>query len=63
MARVRVSDAALSSSSEPAPGSVDDPTENPAHYLRLLDELHDHGVLNDDEYTGSRTRFLERLRD
>src|SRR5436190_4098115 len=48
---------------EPAPGSVDDPTENPAHYLRLLDELHDHGVLNDDEYTGSRTRFLERLRD
>jgi uncharacterized membrane protein YeaQ/YmgE (transglycosylase-associated protein family) len=44
-------------------GEVPDPTENPAHYLRLLDELHDDGVLNDDEYDASRTRFLERLRD
>ena|SRR5437764_9903290 len=40
----------------------DDPTENPAHYLGLLDELHDHGVLTEEEYTASRTRFLERLR-
>jgi uncharacterized membrane protein YeaQ/YmgE (transglycosylase-associated protein family) len=40
----------------------DDPTENPAHYLRLLDELHDNGVLDDDEYQASRTRLLERLR-
>src|SRR5437764_3851706 len=29
-----------------APVSVaDDPTENPAHYLQLLEELHDSGVL------------------
>jgi uncharacterized membrane protein YeaQ/YmgE (transglycosylase-associated protein family) len=40
----------------------DDPTENPAHYLGLLDELHDHGILSEEEYTASRTRFLERLR-
>ena len=39
----------------PAPAAAtaagDDPTENPAHYLRLLEELHDNGVLTDDEYT------------
>ena len=47
----------------PAPESdVDDPTENPAHYLRLLDELHDNGVLGADEYEAARTRLLERLR-
>jgi uncharacterized membrane protein YeaQ/YmgE (transglycosylase-associated protein family) len=40
----------------------DDPTENPAHYLGLLEELHDNGVLNDDEYDDSRRRLLERLR-
>ena len=40
----------------------EDPTENPAHFLQLLDELHDTGVLSDDEYTASRTRLLERLR-
>ena len=45
---------------EPVPG--EDPTENPAHYLRLLDELHDSGVLADEEYTTARTRLLERLR-
>jgi uncharacterized membrane protein YeaQ/YmgE (transglycosylase-associated protein family) len=39
-----------------------DPTENPAHYLMLLEELHDSGVLGDDEYTAARTRLLERLR-
>ena len=40
----------------------DDPTENPAHYLRLLDQLHDNGVLEADEYQTARTRLLERLR-
>ncbi len=39
-----------------------DPTENPAHYLGLLEELHDSGVLGDDEYTSARMRLLERLR-
>jgi len=43
-------------------GSGDDPTDNPAHYLGLLEELHDSGVLDDDEYTASRTRLLESLR-
>jgi uncharacterized membrane protein YeaQ/YmgE (transglycosylase-associated protein family) len=38
------------------------PTENPAHYLGLLEELHDSGVLDDAEYTASRTRLLESLR-
>ena len=40
----------------------DDPVENPAHYLTLLDELHDSGVLSEEEYTAARTRLLERLR-
>jgi uncharacterized membrane protein YeaQ/YmgE (transglycosylase-associated protein family) len=40
----------------------DHPTENPAHYLQLLEELHDNGVLSDDEYNASRTRLLESLR-
>ena len=40
----------------------DDPTENPAHYLGLLEELHDSGVLSDDEYTAAKTRLLESLR-
>jgi uncharacterized membrane protein YeaQ/YmgE (transglycosylase-associated protein family) len=39
-----------------------DPTDNPAHYLGLLEELHDTGVLDDDEYTAARTRLLESLR-
>jgi uncharacterized membrane protein YeaQ/YmgE (transglycosylase-associated protein family) len=42
--------------------SDDHPTDNPAHYLGLLEELHDSGVLDDDEYTASRTRLLESLR-
>ena len=42
--------------------AADDPTENPAHYLGLLEELHDSGVLNDEEYNEARTRLLERLR-
>jgi uncharacterized membrane protein YeaQ/YmgE (transglycosylase-associated protein family) len=49
-----------------APGravaDVGAPTENPAHYLGLLEELHDSGVLDDAEYTASRTRLLESLR-
>jgi uncharacterized membrane protein YeaQ/YmgE (transglycosylase-associated protein family) len=39
-----------------------EPTENPAHYLGLLEELHDTGVLEDDEYTAARMRLLESLR-
>ncbi len=39
-----------------------EPTENPAHYLGLLEELHDSGVLDDSEYDGARTRLLEKLR-
>ena len=42
--------------------SGDDPTENPAHYLGLLEELHDSGVLEDGEYEAARTRLLEKLR-
>jgi uncharacterized membrane protein YeaQ/YmgE (transglycosylase-associated protein family) len=38
------------------------PTDNPAHYLGLLEELHDSGVLNDEEYGAARTRLLESLR-
>ena len=40
----------------------DEPTDNPAHYLGLLEELHDSGVLDDDEYTGAKARLLESLR-
>ena len=40
----------------------DAPTENPAHYLQLLEELHDNGVLSDEEYAASRMRLLESLR-
>jgi uncharacterized membrane protein YeaQ/YmgE (transglycosylase-associated protein family) len=42
--------------------SSDAPTDNPAHYLGLLEELHDNGVLDDDEYNESRLRLLESLR-
>jgi uncharacterized membrane protein YeaQ/YmgE (transglycosylase-associated protein family) len=38
------------------------PTENPAHYLGLLEELHDSGVLDEVEYSAARTRLLESLR-
>jgi uncharacterized membrane protein YeaQ/YmgE (transglycosylase-associated protein family) len=52
---------------QPAPGAPaaeqEDPTENPAHFIRLLDELHDAGVLDDDEYAGARSRLIERLRN
>jgi uncharacterized membrane protein YeaQ/YmgE (transglycosylase-associated protein family) len=49
----------------PAPSAHDhpgEPTENPAHYLGLLEELHDSGVLDDAEYDGARMRLLEKLR-
>ena len=46
----------------PAHAAAGEPTENPAHYLGLLEELHDSGVLDDDEYNDARTRLLERLR-
>ncbi len=39
-----------------------EPTENPAHYLGLLEELHDSGVLDDSEYDDARLRLLEKLR-
>ena len=39
-----------------------EPTDNPAHYLGLLEELHDSGVLDDAEYDGARLRLLEKLR-
>ena len=45
-----------------ARGHGDDPTQNPAHYLGLLEELHDSGVLDDSEYDAARARLLERLR-
>lgn len=50
---------------QPAAGharSDDGPTDNPAYFLGLLEELHDTGVLEDDEYTAARTRLLESLR-
>jgi hypothetical protein len=43
-------------------GVGEDPLENPAHFIRLLDELHDAGVLDQDEYAAARTRLLEKLR-
>ena len=46
----------------PRAASGENPTENPAHFIRMLDELHDAGVLDEDEYGAARTRLLERLR-
>lgn len=46
----------------PPAAGTEKPTENPAHFIRLLDELHDAGVLNDEEYGAARTRLLESLR-
>jgi uncharacterized membrane protein YeaQ/YmgE (transglycosylase-associated protein family) len=42
--------------------TAEDPTENPAHFLGRLAELHDAGVLTDDEFEAARLRLLERLR-
>lgn len=47
----------------PTSAKQEEPTDNPAHFIRLLDELHDAGVLEDDEYDIARTRLLERLRN
>jgi len=49
-------------SASTAPAQAEDPEENPAHFIRMLDELHDAGVLDDDEYDAARTRLIERLR-
>jgi hypothetical protein len=49
-------------SAPPSSAPHEEPTENPAHFIRLLDELHDAGVLDDEEYGAARTRLLERLR-
>jgi uncharacterized membrane protein YeaQ/YmgE (transglycosylase-associated protein family) len=46
----------------PAHDHPGEPTDNPAHYLGLLEELHDTGVLDDSEYNDARTRLLEKLR-
>jgi len=46
----------------PRAAEQDDPTENPAHFLGRLAELHDAGVLTDEEYEAARLRLLERLR-
>jgi uncharacterized membrane protein YeaQ/YmgE (transglycosylase-associated protein family) len=46
----------------PEGAGAGEPTENPAHYLGLLEELHDSGVLGDDEYAAARLRLLESLR-
>jgi uncharacterized membrane protein YeaQ/YmgE (transglycosylase-associated protein family) len=46
----------------PARDDPGEPTENPAYYLGLLEELHDSGVLDDNEYNGARIRLLEQLR-
>lgn len=57
--------APIPNAQEPAPahaGPATDATENPAHYLGLLEELHDAGVLDDDQYAAARVRLLERLR-
>lgn len=43
-------------------GEREEPTENPAHFIRLLDELHDAGVLDDEEYAAARARLIDRLR-
>jgi uncharacterized membrane protein YeaQ/YmgE (transglycosylase-associated protein family) len=50
---------------QPGASTHDDPgepTENPAHYLGLLEELHDSGVLDDSEYDDARRRLLDKLR-
>ena len=54
--------AAAPAAATPSAGEGGDPTENPAYYLRLIEELHDNGVLSDAEYDASRLRLLERLR-
>ena len=52
----------MATEAQAPPASGEDPIDNPAHFLRLLDELHDAGVLEQDEYDTVRRRLLERLR-
>ncbi len=52
----------MATEAQAPPVSGENPIENPAHFLRLLDELHDAGVLEQDEYDTVRRRLLERLR-
>ncbi len=61
----RLATGAVSTPGTPTPrssGVHEEPTENPAHFLGLLEELHDTGVLADEEYEAARRRLLERLR-
>jgi len=58
----RIGKVALPGATAPARAGAEEPTENPAHFIRLLDELHDAGVLEDEEYDAARSRLLERLR-
>ena len=62
--RIGAAAATVTEATRPSGGgaAAEEPTENPAHFLRLLDELHDSGVLTEDEYGAARTRLLERLR-
>jgi uncharacterized membrane protein YeaQ/YmgE (transglycosylase-associated protein family) len=53
---------AVAPSPRPHTPAAGEPTDNPAHYLGLLEELHDSGVLADEEYDAARMRLLERLR-
>lgn len=47
----------------PSPATErEEPTENPAHFIRLLDELHEADVLDDEEYAAARARLIDRLR-
>jgi uncharacterized membrane protein YeaQ/YmgE (transglycosylase-associated protein family) len=58
----QMTEAAQRSAGATGPGEAGPPSENPAHYLGLLEELHDSGVLDDAEYAAARTRLLESLR-
>jgi uncharacterized membrane protein YeaQ/YmgE (transglycosylase-associated protein family) len=60
--RIGTAQPLIGPSASTAPAQAEDPQENPAHFIRMLDELHDAGVLDDDEYDAARTRLIERLR-
>jgi hypothetical protein len=46
-------------SSAPAPASV--PTDDPAEQLKKLAELHQSGLLTDEEFTSKRSAIVDRL--
>lgn len=55
--------AVIAAAPPPTPAAErEEPTENPAHFIRLLDELHDADVLDDEEYAAARARLIDRLR-